>query len=918
MTGVNLARSLQVALTYDLVNSEVILSSADSLFDLLNNFSTTHSDLIAAVEGSYGPQSSLYHINACLIDVLGSRRVILLINNLVLDKYKILAEAYASQDEQDDDEEDNSCCVPIVLEKLTNSSFHVLVQLNWHLYYKTVFVHALELVVEAKVLELCRNVYDERHVQVLYAWVESRILPFIQCIYYRAAATSPVDDVGADSCMEITLLMKQHVDLTLAKARSAEMFEIITEFPDSQPAIQELKEIFARLNASGSSTSSSSYSLHDVGIALRKILQRRLLHLGASTVQILDVYVTMIRALRELDPLDTLLNYVAVPLRKYLKQRPDTIRCIITSLIHDIVAAGGHNSDGSAASGGIGAGSGMDITGEALGVGGDTGTGAAGDGTIDLYNELKKGGKSLEYTADSDNEEGGPNVNGDPSSNNNSSSSGGKKALWLPRKRDKSAALHCQQQQQLSKSSYGMDIIALLVSIYGSMDVFVSEYRNLLSQRLLVTSPPHLHYLATNNLLAGVASGARVLYDRLVDGHTAINSTTASAPSPALTYSLSLFDLDTEVANLELLKIRFGEDSLNDCEIMLHDVEDSKRVNAAVCGELNRVCRDSLGNTTSSSASIPIAGSAQVSSNVVDCVIVSDNYWPRMPAATSGEDDDGDGYGAPPLTTPDSETDDAAAVLCINSSKKLGIHLHPIARTLLSIYQATYSVLKKPRRLIFVDDALGDFCRVEEGAAAVIGDTSGSVDAESPYVHMGSDLGFVELELCFNDNTVRTFTVSSVQASLVLYLSDLSEVGVDISEGTGGVTLSQLCEAMGVSPVTHATKTRQLMRFWVSQGVVIESRQTVYDDNTGVEVHSYFYRVIEEQSQHALNLGFSGLPEWLSDLQTTFNRRGGVESEVRGIDTCIQTYMWSYAACMLNIHVCLCEYADYLCIVAHV
>ncbi|CAN0165860.1 unnamed protein product, partial [Ectocarpus fasciculatus] len=42
------------------------------------------------------------------------------------------------------------------------------------------------------------------------------------------------------------------------------------------------------------------------------------------------------------------------------------------------------------------------------------------------------------------------------------------------------------------------------------------------------------------------------------------------------------YDTDKEVQNLELLKLRFGETSMHHCEIMVRDVEESKRVNANV------------------------------------------------------------------------------------------------------------------------------------------------------------------------------------------------------------------------------------------------------------------------------------------------------------------------------------------------
>lgn len=68
----------------------------------------------------------------------------------------------------------------------------------------------------------------------------------------------------------------------------------------------------------------------------------------------------------------------------------------------------------------------------------------------------------------------------------------------------------------------------MLVNIYGSKSLFVKEYRKLLSDRLLL----NLH-----------------------------------------------FDTEEEIRNLEFLKIRFGENELHNCEVMLKDVADSKRIN---------------------------------------------------------------------------------------------------------------------------------------------------------------------------------------------------------------------------------------------------------------------------------------------------------------------------------------------------
>lgn len=87
----------------------------------------------------------------------------------------------------------------------------------------------------------------------------------------------------------------------------------------------------------------------------------------------------------------------------------------------------------------------------------------------------------------------------------------------------------------------------MVVDIYGSKELFVNEYRNLLADRLLVQLD---------------------------------------------------FNPEKEIRNLELLKLRFGDSLLHSCEVMLKDISDSKRINSHIQSDLN------YSNGTSSLASI--------------------------------------------------------------------------------------------------------------------------------------------------------------------------------------------------------------------------------------------------------------------------------------------------------------------------
>lgn len=230
--------------------------------------------------------------------------------------------------------------------------------------------------------------------------------------------------------------------------------------------------------------------------ALQESLQRRLCHPGANTGQIIDVYVNAIKVLRFIDPSDRLLTAVAEPVRQYLRGRADTVRSIIGSL---------------------------------------TGTTPS-----DLYQELRRqDARPLEdVTVDSDDEEVCPTLDWSPAP-----------SIHQP----KGSFLEASRTTTGSASAAEGDILAMLVSIYGSKELFVNEYRIMLADKLLA----NLDY-----------------------------------------------NVDQEVHTLELLKLRFGEMSMRSCEVMLKDLNDSKRTNSNI--------------------------RSFVEDTVVDAVMLSHIFWPQL------------------------------------------------------------------------------------------------------------------------------------------------------------------------------------------------------------------------------------------------------------------------------------------------
>ena len=407
--------------------------------------------------------------------------------------------------------------------------------IGWPCIYHKEYLRAFILELEKYISSTCQGEYDSPQVPGVHKWLLTSLLPYAAlslglqltegAAHMQAASSSSGGAFSAEansynirSTEDVAKILTSALSSVFARVRAKELFEMVADFPDSITAIKELRD-----------TATASDSIAFIGKIFKSTVKRRLLHTGASTSQILDIYVLMIRALRVLDPSDLLLNFVATPVRGYLMDRKDTVRSIVSSLTE------GKDNE--------------------------------------LHGELRRGG-SLEYGADEDDEDGGPGE------------------CWEPRRRD---------PDLVAVGVAGLDVLALLVSIYGSTDLFVSEYRSLLADKLL------------GNLQ---------------------------------------YNTDQEVATLELLKIRFGEEPLQSCEVMLRDMEDSRRVNNAVTSEL----RGRLG------AEWQRSGDDGGIYGLVDYAIVSDNYWPPL----GGQD---------------------------------GFKHHRGLSVVLSLYEETYASLKKPRRL---------------------------------------------------------------------------------------------------------------------------------------------------------------------------------------------------------------------------
>lgn len=343
--------------------------------------------------------------------------------------------------------------------------------------------------------ETCQGSFTISHLKSLEDWLDCVVLSWMRLIFSNTTS----DDVLKGFRKRLVSYLYETYTLT----RIDQLFNIIIEFPDSQPALEDLKESLKKTDLPGHLT-----------VSLKSVLEKKLLHLGVNTTDIITAYIAAIRSLRFLDPSGVILETVCEPVRKYLRTRDDTVRCIVQNLIDD------NNSE--------------------------------------LADELKeKEGLCLDESFyeedDMDN--------------------------WKTWKPD---PVHSKEKRIESFTSSSRkrtsDIISMLVNIYGSKELFVNEYQTLLSNRLL---------------------------------------------------SQFSFDTEKEIRNLELLKLRFGEAPLHQCEVMLKDIGDSKRLNTRLHSPLEGSFSENHSNPADLTQKALLDHPFPV-----DAIIVSAQFWPQLKEET--------------------------------------------------------------------------------------------------------------------------------------------------------------------------------------------------------------------------------------------------------------------------------------------
>ncbi|KAJ6910047.1 hypothetical protein NC652_020908 [Populus alba x Populus x berolinensis] len=195
---------------------------------------------------------------------------------------------------------------------------------------------------QAKVHDLAGDDYRASVLGSINEWIKDVPLQFLHALlaylgettsYYspspglksplasHPSACYPAINAPSEGLVRWHLRLEYFAYETLQDLRISKLFEIIVDYPDSSPAIEDLKQCLDY-------TGQHSKLVESFISALRY----RLLTAGASTNDILHQYVSTIKALQTIDPAGVFLEAVGEPIKDYLRGRKDAIKCIVTML----------------------------------------------------------------------------------------------------------------------------------------------------------------------------------------------------------------------------------------------------------------------------------------------------------------------------------------------------------------------------------------------------------------------------------------------------------------------------------------------------------------------------------------------------------------------------------------------------------
>lgn len=274
----------------------------------------------------------------------------------------------------------------------------------------------------------------------LLSWLNDGFTPFV-CSVVGVLQCAPQ---GSNSISTLARDQARWLDIGVSRLgalRVNELFDVIVEWDASRGAIEDLKHY----------TTNPATRSHLTSAFISTVTQR-LLQPGASTIEILQMYVSIIRSFTQLDKRGVLLDRIAKPIRRYLRERDDTVKVVVNALLNNDE----HMKNANPSAQQFGA----------------PNTRGSADATLDLSDELAEAHKAASQNEDT----------GDLDWNDMN---------WQPDPIDAAADY---------KKSKHNDVIGSLVSLFESKDTFVEELRKVLGERLLRGKKKDKHELESSVL----------------------------------------------------------------------------------------------------------------------------------------------------------------------------------------------------------------------------------------------------------------------------------------------------------------------------------------------------------------------------------------------------------------------------------
>ncbi|KAG7298075.1 hypothetical protein JYU34_018845 [Plutella xylostella] len=185
-----------------------------------------------------------------------------------------------------------------------------------------VLTNFIQMRIESHIQKLCTGTFDVSHISFLENWLETTVMSWLTRIYCAGSSKPPPDDKNIQNAIaKFKQKLSYYLYFTYTKLRIDQLFNIIIEYPDSQPAVDDIKLCLEKTDLRSTLCKK-----------LKTEIETRLLHPGVNTPDILTAYISTIRALRHLDPSGVILETVTDPVRNYLRNREDTVRSVVSSL----------------------------------------------------------------------------------------------------------------------------------------------------------------------------------------------------------------------------------------------------------------------------------------------------------------------------------------------------------------------------------------------------------------------------------------------------------------------------------------------------------------------------------------------------------------------------------------------------------